>query len=114
MRKLVYIAGPLTAETNKETARNVFNAIRAGQAVASGGFTPIVPHLSWYMEVDGWALTHEEWIDIDLALIDKADMIVMLDGWEDSKGSCQEYDHANEKGMPIYFGVDHLITEVRL
>ena len=38
--------------------------------------------------------TWDEYMKVSLTLLQMADAIYMLDGWEDSKGARQEYDMA--------------------
>lgn len=45
--------------------------------------------------------THEDYMKIDFMLLDLADAIYMLDGWELSKGACMEYGYAMAKDLII-------------
>lgn len=45
--------------------------------------------------------THEDYMRIDFMLLDLADAIYMLDGWELSKGACMEYGYAIAKDLLI-------------
>ena len=45
--------------------------------------------------------THEDYMRIDFMLLDFADAIYMLDGWEWSKGACMEYGYAMAKDLII-------------
>lgn len=45
--------------------------------------------------------THEDYMKIDFMLLDLADAIYMLKGWELSKGACMEYGYAVAKDMII-------------
>lgn len=45
--------------------------------------------------------THEDYMKIDFMLLDLADAIYMLDGWDWSKGANQEYGYAMAKDMII-------------
>lgn len=47
-----------------------------------------------------------DYMGICKAMIDQADAIILLDGWEDSKGSCEELTYAHDKGIKPYQGVD--------
>ena len=46
-------------------------------------------------------LTWQEYMLIDLAMIDICDCIYMMKGWEKSKGAKEEYNYAKEKGLKI-------------
>ena len=45
--------------------------------------------------------THEDYMRIDLMLLDLADAIYLLKGWDKSKGACMEYGYAIEKDLII-------------
>lgn len=45
--------------------------------------------------------THEDYMRIDFMLLDLADAIYMLEGWEMSKGACMEYGYAMAKDLII-------------
>lgn len=45
--------------------------------------------------------THEDYMKIDFMLLDLADAIYMLNGWELSKGACMEYGYAMAKDLII-------------
>lgn len=46
-------------------------------------------------------LSRQEYMLIDLAMIDVCDCIYMLKGWKNSKGAIEEYKYAKEKGLKI-------------
>lgn len=45
---------------------------------------------------------HEDYMRIDFMLLDLADTIYMLKGWENSKGACMEYGYAIAKDKEIW------------
>lgn len=45
--------------------------------------------------------THEDYMKIDFMLLDLADAIYMMHGWEESKGACMEYGYARAKDLII-------------
>ena len=45
--------------------------------------------------------THEDYMRIDFMLLDLADAIYILKGWELSKGACMEYGYAMAKDLII-------------
>lgn len=46
-------------------------------------------------------LTHEEYMSIDLVLLNLCDAILMMKGWEQSEGCMQEYKFAKEHQIMI-------------
>lgn len=47
--------------------------------------------------------THEDYMKIDFMLLDLADTIYLLQGWDKSKGACMEYGYALAKGKQVLF-----------
>lgn len=102
--KCVFISGPITGIC----LRNVPNFTRVHAALKMLGARVVFdPAFNWlefmgpdkereyYMRQCMYALTNTKW-----------DYIVMLDGWEDSKGSKLEHDVAAEIGIKIIYEED--------
>ena len=47
--------------------------------------------------------THQDYMDIDLALLSKCDVICMLQGWEYSAGAKEEYEYAIRHDMEVIY-----------
>lgn len=45
--------------------------------------------------------THDDYMNIDFMLLDLADAIYLIKGWEESKGANREYGYARAKNMMI-------------
>lgn len=100
----VYIAGPYT---NGDVALNVRTAIEAADRVLKAGHVPFVPHLFhfWHLLCPG---PYEQWTAMDLAWLDHCDALVRLPGG--SSGADAEVSRARELGIPVYFGVEALLS----
>lgn len=108
--KVVYVAGAYSGSSKAEVERNIARAREYGKKILPGGFAPIVPHaISAHWEEDPqfklW--THDDWMQrFCLPLLDRCDAILMMPGWEHSKGSRMEYEHACKTGKPFLFDVN--------
>jgi len=67
----------------------------------SKGYAVICPHLN-SMFMDG-ACHNETWINGDLELLRRSDIVVMLKGWEGSEGAKREHLEAIEHKKKIIF-----------
>lgn len=47
--------------------------------------------------------SHKEYMSVCFPLLDMAEYIYMLKGWEKSTGACQEYGYAKGKGIKVIF-----------
>ncbi len=105
----IYIAGPLTADANKEIAKNIMVAVDAALEVNNRGHTPLVPHLSWFILeralITGARIDYEDFMRWDLELLDVCDAMLFL---APSPGANREYKHAMKRGMKIYHSVEEI------
>lgn len=111
--KLAYIVGPYTSDSKLQVEKNILKAKELALKVIDEleGYFPVTPHLNtaWF-DVLGSA-DYKYYIDGTMALMLKCDVIVLVDGWQYSKGSVGEVKKALEIGMPIYNSDLELMSE---
>lgn len=124
-RKRVYIAGPLSRGDLK---RNIEQATRAFKQLVAAGFAAWCPHWSafsggcigngslggelpgnyWaYASACGVGLTHQEWLEVDIAWLATADAVLRLPG--ESVGADAETAEAERLGIPVYTSVNDVV-----
>lgn len=91
----VYIAGPMTGLPDYN--RPAFFA--AAKELAANGDTPLNPAIL----PDG--LSQADYMAICIAMLQRADSIVMLDSWERSEGARAELSLAQKIGLRIQFHI---------
>lgn len=101
--KLVYVAGPFRSGSAWGVHQNVQAALAVGFQVASLGAVPVIPH-SMFQAFDR-TLTDEFWLEGTLALMRPCDAVIVVSGWEKSKGTCGEIEEARAAGIPVFFTV---------
>ena len=98
----VYVAGPYS----KHMVDGTRNAILAAEELRKAGYLPFVPHLSLL-----WDLVcpspYDEWIQYDLAWLNKCDMLLRLPG--ESPGADMEMAHAEKLRIPIFHSVKEIV-----
>lgn len=99
---LLYVAGKYSGKNEAEKMANVGLAKHAAILLWNAGHAVICPHLNtldfeYYTDLD-----NKDFVLLDLLIVERCDGIVMLPNWKDSKGAVREYNHAREKGIPVW------------
>lgn len=101
--KLIYIAGPFTADTWWKVQQNIRRAEEWAKRIAEMGGMPVCPHTN---TGNFWGLlTPEFWYEGTLKLMTVCDAVFFLRDYESSKGSMNEYHKAYELHIPRFFEV---------
>lgn len=106
MARAVYVAGPFRAETVDDMADHIDAAKDVAKSVWSLGAVAVLPHTN-----HGWL-----WGNLDelvalqgcLTLVTLCDAVVLVQGWENSPGTCAEIETANRYGIPVFEDTDAL------
>lgn len=96
-----YIAGNYTAATEQANLLNVRRALLAAMRVVEArGWFPIVPHCS-LNHTTPWPEAMRRCIETVEGLDVKTDCLVVLPGWEQSKGAVMEVSIAKCRGLAV-------------
>lgn len=88
----VYISGKITDNPSYKE-----DFAKAEQFIQRKGYKPLNPTKI------GLELTYEEHIQLDFKLIEMADCIYMLKGWQNSKGATAELSYAKALNKKVKF-----------
>lgn len=106
--RLVYIAGRFSAPTREGIEANIRAAEDVGIEVARMGLFPVIPHANTARSEFGDVRPYEFWIRGTLMLMRACDLVLMLDGWEQSRGACGEHAEAKRSLMPVFYSLEQL------
>lgn len=104
--KRLYIAGPYSADNVIDVLDNMRRGMRTGTEALLQGWAPFVPWHDFHFQLmlrGDEALTVDDYYRYSLAWLEVSDAMLVLPGWENSKGTLAEIERAKKIGMPIYF-----------
>ena len=111
---LVYISGPMTAKDGRTMEQNTADGVAVYLDLLKRGIPAFSPHCSGAFPSAWSALSHQEWIDYDFAIIDRCTHVLMMPRWETSTGARMEHQYAHEKGIPIADSIEALCELVEV
>ena len=109
--KKVYVAGAISSTNTEQSLRNIRMGILAGAELLNLGYSPYVPHLDYQFNLvqDGVHIDVETYYRHDLGWLKACDCMLVLAGWENSKGVKAEIQFAWEQKIPVYFSKEELL-----
>lgn len=96
---VVYVAGRYRSDTENGVYQNIQAAREMALKLWRPGVAVITPHMN--TAFFGGAQPDEVWLNGDLAMLERCDVIVMLPGWWNSKGATAERAFAVENDIPV-------------
>lgn len=106
--RLIYVAGRFTATTREGVQRNIAEAVAIGLEVARVGAMPVIPHSNTSHPNFEALQPYTFWIDGTLELLRRCDGIIMVPGWEASRGACGELAEAQRLGLAVFMTIEEL------
>ena len=102
--RLVYISGQYRANTIYGIVENVRKAEVVALKYWRKGCAVICPHKNTAL-LDGAIedVDAQVWLEGDLEMLRRCDIIVMMQGWEESEGATKELQFAIQHGMEVVY-----------
>lgn len=98
----VYISGPITNNPNA-----TLDFTKVEQRLREQGYEVINPSMLNII-LNQATTKHSEYMEVCYTLLDLADILYMMSGWEESKGANQEYGYGRAKEKLILFEEDEI------
>lgn len=99
-RQIIYLAGPYTGNRFQKL-RNIWRAMNVAGELWKQGMIVFSPHLN--MGFFDSKLTYGQAMDACLEFLSRCDAVVMMPGWEASRGSVHEHGMAKLWGLPVCY-----------
>ena len=108
---IIYVAGAYKSRWGKiGVFFNIIKAWRTARRLWKRGYTVICPHANTAF-MDCRDLSPLRFIAGDLEILGFCDAVLMLDGWQKSRGAKMEYYHAVfALGVPAFFSIRELLA----
>lgn len=109
IRPRVYVAGPIS---QGDPMANCRLAIQVGFDLMDLGYAPYVPHYSYFVDPDSATGKgrYKQWLELDHAWIRVCHALLRIPG--ESKGADREVKWAQELGIPVFYDIFTLTSEV--
>ncbi|HEY9060972.1 MAG TPA: DUF4406 domain-containing protein [Pseudobacteroides sp.] len=101
MMKIAYIAGPYRAKTKLGIVLNIIRARKVAKKYWKKGYAVICPHSNSAL-FDG-VVPDETFLDGDIEILNRCDVIVAIEGWQRSEGTKNELRFARTNNIPIIY-----------
>lgn len=105
---VAYVIGPYRSKQGSQgIKKNIDRAEDLARKMWLLGFAVICPQKNTAF-LDGIA-PDEVWIRGDLEFLNRSDLAVTVNGWENSTGSKMELDFCKNHNIPIYYSLDEVM-----
>lgn len=113
--RVAYVAGPYRSKAGIHGIKaNINAAMDVARQLWLMGYAVVCPHGNTAL-MDGVDAPDSIWLDGDIEILGRCDLIVMIPGWEASSGAQGELQAALDIGLPAYYwpqGRRRLIKDV--
>ena len=105
--KRIYIAGAFSADNVLDVLKNIGRGERKAAELFSLGFAPFCPwhDKDFIIKNPDFDFTIDMFYEYSIAWLEVSDCLLLVPGWERSKGVAAELKRAGELGMPIFTNV---------
>lgn len=91
---------------------NIRKGIQASYEVMKLGYSPFCPWLDFHfvlMDISS-ELKLEDFYRYSIDWLAVSDAILLLEGWQESKGSIKEWEYAKKNNIPVFYSISELMT----
>lgn len=112
--KRMYIAGAYSANNVIDVLNNMRKGMRKATEKLLEGYSPFVPWFDYHFQLmlrEGETLSVKHYYDYSMAWLEVSDLVYVLNGYENSKGTLAEIKRAKELGIPIQYEGQEMSNE---
>lgn len=101
--KVIYVAGPYRADTERGVLENIRRAEAVAIEVWQSGHVALTPHLN--TRFFGGICPDSVWLEGALELLRRCDGMILVPRWKKSSGTLAEIEEANRLGIRVVHNV---------
>lgn len=101
---IVYISGKYSGDIDA----NIQKAREMAITIWELGFTAFCPHLNTIHFEKSCRCTYADYLLGDLEILKRVNIVLMMTGWEESKGAMIEHEEAKLLQLPIVYNLEQL------
>ena len=105
----IYVAGPISNTDPCVVLKNIGEGIQASRELIKHGYVPFCPFADFLYFFSEPRPSLEKIQIVSIEWMKKCHAILMLPGWEKSRGSLREKLIAEKKGIPIFYSIHDLL-----
>lgn len=109
--KRIYIAGAYSASNVITVLDNMREGMRLATKVLLLGHAPFCPWIDFHFQLmlrENEILTVEDYYKYSIAWLEVSDAMLLVPGWQSSKGTKTEMEIAFKMDIPIYYDIKEL------
>ena len=110
-KKRIYIAGAISDNNLLNSWENIRKGIKLSVEVLKAGFAPFSPWLDYNFQLqlrDGESLSVDDYYAYSMTWLEASDIVYVIPGWENSKGTLAEISRANALNIPVVYSMTDL------
>jgi len=103
--KRIYVAGAYSSDNVIGVLDNIRNGMRVATEVLLAGYAPFVPWFDFHFQLmlrGQESLSVADYYAYSLAWLGVSDAVLLVPGWENSKGTLKELERAKGLGLPVF------------
>lgn len=102
--RIAFVSGPYRAATESAVVQNIREAEAISVELWKMGYAVICPHKN--TALFGGLMPDEVWLQGDLEILKRCDLIVLSPRWEESSGAVAEKNEAENLHIPVHLWPD--------
>ena len=111
----IYIAGAISSANPLQFLDNIRRGVRVANACLEAGYAVFVPHIDFQLFLgldDNQKISVEQIQSQSMAWLEICHAVLLVPGYENSKGTAKELARAHSLGMPVYHSLEELKSKM--